>query len=198
MLNTKQIALITRWNSKVADAATKLIALSCFDNSRFVHGNNAIEDDSLSFESLSLELTVEVIDVFHEYCYFLRKLIERTDQVKEAQKLMPHGGKITAIINKGGIDEKEFNLCQKSLWWLLGRVIHSNSVMVLGGEKSNLIVYPDGKIREYEDGRCYVEVSSDYDDDGVSHIIHIPSIVRAYTFSNVGYAIKAAAREGRR
>jgi hypothetical protein len=194
-VNTKQIALIARWNFKVADAATKLIALSCFDNNRFVNGKNAIEDDCLSFESLSLELTTEVIDVFHEYCYFLRKLIERTGQVKEAKEFMPHGGIITTIIRKGGTDEKEVNLCEKDLWWLLGRVIHSKSVMVLGGDQSTLIVYPDGKTREYEDGRCYVEVSSDFDTEGTSHVMHIPSMVRAYTFSKVGYAIKNAARE---
>lgn len=179
----------------MADAATKLIALSCFDNNRFVKGRDAFEDDRLSFESLSLELTVEVIDVFHEYCYFLRKLIERTDQVEAAKELKPHGDESAVTINKGGIDEKEVVLCQKSLWWLLGRVIHSRSVMVLGGEQSILIVYADGKTRDYADGRCFVEVSSDFDDKGVSHVMHIPSIVRAYTISNVGYAIKDAARE---
>jgi hypothetical protein len=194
-MSTKQVALIARWNYKVADAATRLIALSCFDNNRFVNSNNAIEDDCLSFQSLSLEITVEVIDIFHEYCYFLRKLIERTGQIKAAQEFMPHGDRAIATINKGGIDEKEIKLCQKSLLWLLGRVIHSKSVMVLGGDQSNLIVYPDGKTREYEDGRCYVEVSSDYDVDGVSHVMHIPSIVRAYTCSKVGYSIKDAARE---
>ncbi|WP_027149912.1 hypothetical protein [Methylobacter tundripaludum] len=195
MVSTKQVALVARWNNKVADAATKLIAFSCFDNNRFVNGQNAIEDDCLSFETLNLELTVEVIDVFHEYCYFLRKLIERTDQVDAAKALMPHGETNNVAINKGGMDEKEVELCNKSLWWVISRVIHSRSVMVLGGEKSNLIVYADGKTREYEDGRCYVEVSSDFDAPDVSHVIHIPSIVRAYTFSNVGYAIKDAARE---
>ena len=160
-MTTKQVALITRWNYKVADAGTKLLALSCFDNNRFVNGQDAIADDCLSFESLNLEFTAEVIDTFHEFCYFLRKLIERTNQVEEAKKYMPHGGQTKATVNKGGIDEIEVSLCQKSLWWILGRVIHSKEVMILGGDKTNLIVYSDGKTREYDDGMCYIEVSSD-------------------------------------
>lgn len=194
-MNTKQVALITRWNFKVADAATKLIALSCFDNNRFVKGENAIDDDSFSFELLNLELTVEIIDLFHEYCYFLRKLIERTNQVNEARKLIPHEESINTIINKGGTNEKEINLCQKDLWWILNRVIHSKSVIVLGGDESNLVIYKDRKTREYVDGRCYVQIASDYDDEGEYHVIHIPSMVKAYTFSVVGFAIKDAAKK---
>ena len=188
-MSTKQVALVTRWNYKVADSATRLLALSCFDNNRFVSGNNAIEDDCLSFGSLNLEFTAEVIDTFHEYCFFLRKLIERTGQVKKAQDHIPHTGTKKVMINKGGIDEFEAVLCDKSLWWILGRVIHSKEVRVLGGDTSNLIVYPDGKTREYDDGMCYLEVSSDYDNDGESHFLHIPSLVRAYTFSEIGRVI---------
>ena len=189
-MSTKQVALITRWNHKVADSATKLLALSCFDNNRFISGNNAIEDDCLSFEKLNLEFTAEIIDTLHEYCFFLRKLIERTDQRKKANDLFPHNGIVKVMINKGGFEEFEASLSDKSLWWILGRVIHSKEVNVLGGATSNSIVYPDGKTREYDDGMCYVEVSSDLDNKGESHILHIPSLVRSYTFSEIGQRIE--------
>ena len=190
----KQVALIARWHAKAVDLGTQLLALSCFDHNRFVERCNAIEDDVMSFQSLDLEFTAEVIDVLHEYCFILRKLIERTDKVEQAKQLLPHAGQETATIDKGGIDDKEMRLCTESLWWILGRIIHSRAVMVLGGDASNLIVYADGKTREYSDGRCYVEVSSDFDDAGQSHVIHVPSLVRAYMFSAMSREIQEIVR----
>jgi hypothetical protein len=40
-----------------------------------------------------------------------------------------------------------------------------------------------------------VEVTSDYDEDSVSHIIHIPSLVQAYTFSALRNEISDIVRE---
>jgi hypothetical protein len=93
------------------------------------------------------------------------------------------------------MEEQKVTLCNKSLWWILGRMIHSKSVVVLGGDNSPIRVYEDGKSREFEDGRCYVEVTSDYDEDSVSHIIHIPSLVQAYTFSALRNEISDIVRE---
>jgi hypothetical protein len=149
----------------------------------------------MSFQSLDVEFTAEVIDVLHEYCFTLRKLIERTDKVEQAKKLMPHAHATRVIVDEGGIDEKEVDLCQESLWWTLGRVMHSKSVMVLGGDRGNLIVYPDGKTREYSDGRCYVQVSSDLDKNGEEHLFHVPSLVRVYTFSQLSYEIQDVVRQ---
>lgn len=190
----RQVALIARWNEKATDLGTRLLALSCFDNNRFVNGRNAIEDDVLSFESLSLEFTTEIIDFLHEYCFILRKLIERADCVSQAKKLYPHPGKGNISINKGGPNEREVALCQKDLWWILGRVIHSQSVMVLGGDTALLRVYSDGKTRSYSDGYSYVSVESDFD-EGVRHILHIPSLVHIFLFSALASQIKEVVRE---
>jgi len=192
---TKQVALIARWHAKATDAGTRLLALACFDSNRFVAGRNAIEDDVMSFQSLDLEFTVEVIDILHEYCFVLRKLIERADKVDEAKGLFPHADQPITTISKGGLNEREVELWNENLWWILGRVIHSKSVMVLGGDNCSLKVYGDGKTREYEDGRCYVEVASDFDEkEGKKHIFHVPSLVRAYTFSALSYEIREIAR----
>lgn len=190
----RQVALIARWNEKAADLGTRLLALSCFDNNRFVNGRNAIEDDLSSFESLRLDITTEVIDLLHEYCFILRKLIERADCVSQARKLYPHPGNGNIIINKDGPDEREVLLCQRDLWWILGRVIHSQSVMVLGGDTDLLRVYSDGKNRSYSDGYCYVSVESDFD-EGVRHILHIPSLVHIFLFSALASQIKEVVRD---
>ena len=193
---TKQVALIARWHAKAIDAGTRLLALSCFDSNRFVVGRNAIEDDMLSFQSLDLEFTVEVIDGLHEYCFLLRKLVERAGKVDLAKKLFPHGEHPIARVGQGGIEEREVRLCAESLWWILGRVIHSASMTVLGGDHCHLKVYGDGKTREFEDGRVYVEVASDFDQKaGENHILHVPSLVRAYTFSALSYEISQIVRE---
>lgn len=191
---SRHVALIARWNEKANDLGTRLLALSCFDNTRFVSGRNAIEDDLISFESLRLEITTEVIDLLHEYCFILRKLIERADCVSQAKELYPHQGKKSISINKDGPDELKIVLCQKNLWWILGRVIHSKSVVVLGGDTEQHQVYSDGKIRSYSDGYCYVSVESDFD-SGVQHILHIPSLVHIFLFSALASYIKEVVRE---
>jgi hypothetical protein len=193
---TKQVALIARWHAKAIDTGTRLLALSCFDRNRFVAGRNAIEDDLFSFQSLDLEFTVEVIDGLHEYCFTLRKLIERAGKVALAKKLFPHSDRPVARIGQGGLEEREVQLCPENLWWILGRVIHSKSVMVLGGDYCYLRVYEDGKTREFKDGRVYVEVASDFDEkEGLKHILHVPSLVRAYAFSHLSYEIGQIVRE---
>lgn len=179
---SKNIALIARWHHKAVDLATRLLAYSTFDNNRFIAGRNAIEDDLLSFGRLNLEFTVEVIDLLHEYCFVLRKLIERAGKVDRAKKIYPHEYKSPCTINRGGTDEREVELCANSLWWILGRVIHSKSVMVLGGDTCQIRVYHDGKTRETPDGLCFVDVESDFD-NGTSHVLHVPSLVGVYTFS---------------
>jgi hypothetical protein len=60
---TKQMALIARWHIRVLETGTRLLAVACFDNNRFVAGRNAIEDDCCSFQTLNLEFTIEVIDL---------------------------------------------------------------------------------------------------------------------------------------
>lgn len=190
----RQVALIARWNEKATDLGTRLLALSCFDNNRFVNGRNAIEDDVMSFESLRLEITTEVIDLLHEYCFILRKLIERANCVSQAKKLYPHQGEESISINKDGPDERKVMLCQKDLWWILGRVIHSQSVVVLGGDTNLLRIYSDGKTRSYSDGYCYASVESDFD-DGVQHILHIPSLVHVFSSSALASEIKEVVRE---
>jgi hypothetical protein len=58
------------------------------------------------------------------------------------------------------------------------------------------MVYGDGKTREFEDGRCYVEILSDLDEQNdQGHIVHVPSLVRAYTFSAMSNEIQAIVRE---
>ena len=85
-------------------------------------------------------------------------------------------------------------LCQKDLWWILGRVIHSQSVVVLGGDTNLLRIYSDGKTRSYSDGYCYASVESDFD-DGVQHILHIPSLVHVFSSSALASEIKEVVRE---
>ncbi len=194
-MNSKQISLIVRWHQKVIDTGVKLLALSCFDNTRYVSHRNAIEDDICSFDSLRTEITIDVIDLLHEYCFFLRKLIERTDLVKIAKEIHPHSDKSNVAINVGSLGEETVELSGNSFWWILGRVIHSRSVMVLGGENSELIVYADGKTREYQDGFQFVEVSSEKDCSETSHVFHIPSLVSAYTNSKLNYEMAKTIRE---
>ncbi len=190
-----QIALIVRWNSKVIDLGVRLLALSCFDGNRFVKGRNAIEDDINSFHSLDPEFTAEVIDLLHEYCFTLRKLIERTENVESAKKLNLHDEDASVTVDQGGVEERDVVLCKENLWWVLGRVIHSKSVTIIGGDRANLVVYRDTKTREYSDGRCYVEVSSDLDSMNESHVVHVPSLVRVVNFSPLAQSIQKFVRE---
>jgi hypothetical protein len=66
------------------------------DNNRFVRGVNAIEDDTCSFASLRLEITIEVIDLLHDFSFFLRKVIEQTELVDAAKQIYPHREQKTA------------------------------------------------------------------------------------------------------
>jgi hypothetical protein len=179
----RQMALISRWHDDAIRLSTRLLAAACFDHRRFVHGKNAIEDDFMSFQSLNTELTVEVIDVLHEFCFVFRKLVERAGLVKLAREMYPHEQGATVTIQAAeGV--RRGALCDKDLWWILGRVIHSKSVMVAGGDEATMHVYADGKSRNFGNGRHYVEVSSDYDSQsGQGHLIHIPPLVRVYTDS---------------
>jgi hypothetical protein len=192
---TKQSALIARWHTRVVETGTRLLAVSCFDNNRFVRGANAIEDDICSFEGLRFELMVEVIDLLHDFSFFLRKVIERAELVEQARQIYPHLDRKTVILNQAGPEERAIELSQESLWWILGRVIHSRSVLVLGGEKTNLVVYSDGKTREYEDSRCYVEFESDWDaDEGKTHVLHVPSLVKCYVSTALRHAVDEIVR----
>ena len=179
----RQMALISRWHDDAIRLSTRLLAAACFDHRRFVRGGFAIEDDFMSFQSLNTELTVEVIDVLHEFCFVLRKLLERAGLRKLACDMYPHKqGAMVTIQASGSVQQRA--LCDKDLWWILGRVIHSKSVMVAGGDETAMHVYPDGKSRSFDNGRHYVEVSSDYDSQlGQGHLIHIPSLIRLYTDS---------------
>jgi hypothetical protein len=113
-------------------------------------------------------------------------VIERADVVDKAKEMFPHWDRQTVLINRGCPEEREESLCQQSLWWMLGRVIYSESVMVLGGDSCPIIAYPDGKTRAYEDSRSYVEVISDHDAErGDRHVFHVPSLVRCYAFSSL-------------
>lgn len=191
----KQVALIARWHAKTTDLATRLLALSCFDHNRLAQGRNAIEDDVFSFQSLDLELTVDLIDTLHEYAFTLRKLIERAGVVDDARSLRPHNSMVEAVIGAGGTDERRVEPCQESLWWILGRFVHSKHVMVLGGDTSQLRVYHDGKTREYPDGRCFVEVASERDPQATAHVVHVPSLVGCFTFSSMEMRIREVVQE---
>ncbi|WP_157378043.1 hypothetical protein [Burkholderia ubonensis] len=159
----KQVALIARWHRRVIDSGTKLLSISCFDNTKFIRGQNAIEDDLMSFQTWGLEFTTGVIDGLHDFCFFLRKMIERADLRSLAKMTYPHANLISATINQGSPYATKVVLCKENLWWILGRVIHSTSVVVLGGVRSDVLCYTDGKTREYQDSRIYVEVESDLD-----------------------------------
>ncbi|WP_148654551.1 hypothetical protein [Paraburkholderia caribensis] len=191
----KQIALIARWHRRVVDAGARLLAVSCFDNTKFVHGHNALEDDIMSFEPWSLEFTIEVVDSLHDFCFFCRKVIERANMRALAQTTFPHANMISHKIKQGGLDEVEVSLCQRDLWWILGRVIHSTSTFVLGGAREDLIVYPDGKTRSYADSRVFVQIESDFDKQtGNSHVIHIPSLVHCYVSSMLAHNVREVVR----
>jgi hypothetical protein len=188
---SRQIALIVRWHEDAVRLSTRLLAAACFDHSRFAHGVNALEDDFMSFQSLATELTVEVIDVLHEFCFVLRKLIERADLVGLARDMYPHSHS-TSVVIRTVLGERQVQLCDKSLWWLLGRVIHSNSLTVVGGDGATSHVYADSKVREFGNGRLFVEVASDFDSSaGHCHLIHIPSLVRLYADSMLRHKIDA-------
>jgi hypothetical protein len=181
----RQMALISRWHDDAIRLSTRLLVAACFDHRRFVRGVNAIEDDLMSFQSLDTEITVEVIDVLHEFCLVFRKLLERAGLRKLASEMYPHE-KGAMVTTQAGGSIQQRQLCDKDLWWILGRVIHSKSVMVAGGDETTIHVYADGKSRSFDNGRHYVEVSSDYDSQsGQGHLIHVPSMVRLYTKSNL-------------
>lgn len=187
----KQVALIARWHRRVIDSGAKLLSVSCFDNTKFVRGHNAIEDDLLSFHTWGIEFTTEVIDGLHDFCFFLRKVIERVDLQDLAKATFPHANLSVAKINQGSPYECQVSLCNRDLWWMLGRVIHSTSVTVLGGTRSDVLHYTDGKTREYADSRVYVEVESDLDRKaGKKHVIHIPSLVHCYVFSKLANQVQ--------
>jgi len=191
----KQTALIARWHRRVVASGTRLLALACFDNTKFLLKRNAVEDDVISFDQWNLEFTVDIIDNLHDFSFFLRKVIERADAVNLSKRIFPHKEMEKVTIHQGGLDEEKVLLCQKNLWWLLGRVIHSKSVVILGGTQSELIIYGDGKTREYENSQVYVEVESDFDSNkGIKHIIHIPSLVHCYVSSALVHKIEDAVR----
>lgn len=192
----KQIALISRWHRRVIESGTRLLSTSCFDNTRFIQGHNALADDVRSFEPWRTEFTIEIIDSLHDFCFFLRKVIERANVQDQAKLTYPHEFMEVAKVNQGSPDEKEVILCKKDLWWILGRVIHSTSVVVVGGFRSDVIYYKDGKTREYANSRVYVEIESDMDrNTGKKHVIYIPALVHCYVSSQLAHQVQDVVRK---
>lgn len=183
---TKEILLIARWHGRVIEAGTRLLSTATFDNSRFATGRNALEDDIFSFADLEGEALVQVIDVLHDFCFFLRKVIERAGVVDLAKSLVPHLETRATLVHDGRTTERAIELNDKSLWWWLGRVIHSESVYLLDGGQTSTLSYADGKTRDFTVSREYVLVASDFDrEHGAEHVLHIPSLVRCFVSSGL-------------
>ncbi len=152
-----------------ADAAATLAALVRF----------RVTDRELTY-TLRFRQQYQLVDLLHTFAYNARRAIEIADDYKAG--VQQHAESITLV----GFDETHVNLgigddaqplTDKSLWWVLNRIVHSRELLV--HEREDAEVGHRGRIKMYQTPVVF-SVRSDFDRGDVQHFVRFERLIEAF------------------
>lgn len=113
-------SMLWRYHDRSMEIATQLLAFS----------RMAVRDRGV-FWHLKIRWNIQIENLMHDFCYAVRKGIELTAKVHPeisdlAKTCFPHEeGGFVKILGEGRIQ-----LCDRSFWWIVNRIIHSRDTFV--------------------------------------------------------------------
>ena len=140
-----------------------------------------------------------LLDLLHEFAFHSRKAIELAERynpgiIDHARKLQVHDRRDTTVI-LDDIEELEVTLSAESLWWLLGRLIHSSESRV--DHHSDIAVggpWAAPTAITGHDTAIVFGVRSDRDAPGELHYFRTESVIETFLMLDRGFE-KAEATE---
>lgn len=152
-------------------------------------------EDTPEGYSVYLRQLPMLIDVVHEFCFNARKAIERAERykpgiVRSLQGLNIHLGQTELAFSE--LDHpKSVALTQESLWWIIGRIIHSKETYV-AYRTVDVVVTNEKTGRHYSIRQpAAFGFSSDRDSDRIDHYVDLQRLVSVYV-GGVSYQIEEA------
>jgi hypothetical protein len=141
-------------------------------------------EDTPSGNALYMRQLVMLIDLVHEFCFNARRAIERAEKyqpgmIANIQKWNVHREK-TELFLSNYDHPKQIPLTQESLWWILGRIIHSKETQVIF-RTADIVMTNQVTGRHYSVRQPVAfAFSSDRDSDKTNHFVELESLILAY------------------
>jgi hypothetical protein len=189
-LDRKELRRLAIWRHHEAslEKASLLVALS----------RCRMTDREPLFE-LRARQGVQLIELLHEFCYHARKTIEIAETYKSGAI---NNAKTITMLGYDewpqadlDIGEDAVPLTDQSLWWLLGRVIHSQEITVHEQQEAEV----GSKWAAAPNITCYwtptvLSVRSGFDGPDKRHYVYAERLVEAYCLMNntLGEALEKA------
>lgn len=141
------------------------------------------EDTPTGYTIYSRQLPM-LIDLVHEFCFYARRAIERTEKyrpgiIANLRVLNLHAGKPELSLSKWD-HPSSIALTQESFWWVLGRIIHSKETQIIYRTVDVVITNQSSGRHHTISQPIAFEFSSDYDNDLICHYIELESFVALY------------------
>ena len=160
-----------RYQDRALEAATELLALSSI----------SIVDRQPLFH-LNVRWCIQIEDRVHDFAYFARKAIEVASaaepeiiKLAQASKVHPDGGTVAFS------ESESVTLCTESVWWIIGRLIHSREIAVV--ELVELLIGEPWAAPHQQSSwvrPSYIRFRSDHDESNTHHCVEIQALVAAF------------------
>ena len=187
-MNARSHENLNLWRhlNAAADAAALLAALTRYRVT-----------DREAMHALTTRQEYQLLDLLHTFAYNARRSIELADEYdgglrdRAANFSLPGIGESEIQL---GIGEDAVPLTDQSLWWVLGRIIHSRELRVHALEDAE--VGNRGRVSMYQTPVAF-SVRSDHDKPGIVHFAKIERLLEAFLLLTGRFenALKAAGFE---
>lgn len=160
----------------------------------YTFARSTVEDTPAGSSVYSRQLPL-LIDLVHEFCFSARKAIERAERyrpgtIQSLQALKLHPGEKELELSEFETP-KTLPLTQESLWWVLGRIIHSKETFV-AYRTLDIVVTNQKTGAHYAISQPVAfGFSSDRDSDRIDHYVGLERLATSYV-SGVSYQIEEA------
>jgi hypothetical protein len=127
---------------------------------------------------------VMLIDLVHEFCFNARRAIERAEKylpgtIEYAQALKVHNARKEIVLSKYEHPDR-LPLTEQSLWWVLGRIIHSKDTQVIYRTVDVVVTNSRTGQRFSVMQPAAFAFASDRDDPKVDHYVDIELLATVY------------------
>ena len=166
---------LRRYYEKAKDSASLLIAIS--------------RCKIANYESLFLfrdRQKAQAVELIHDFAYSARKAIEIAElfspgikELSDQISLAPYGIESVEI----EIAKEALPLCKQTLWWVLGRIVHSQDLIVLDQQSIEYVREPKGvptSINYYTP--VLFGVHSDFDKGNSINYLYIEQLAFSFQF----------------
>jgi hypothetical protein len=170
-MNGKSHEQLNLWRhlSAAADAAALLVALVRFKVT-----------DREPLYVLTTRQQYQLVDLLHNFAYNARRAIELADEYEPGVRARAEFVRLVGFEETHvdlGIGQDALPLTDKSLWWVLGRIIHSRELRV--HSKEDVDVGYRGRITMYQTPIVF-SVRSDHDRSDVQHYARLERLLEAF------------------